>query len=287
MMYVHDIIAISGLAIRVSIAYKDTPDGYSHIPEEVATLRLLIDKVAPHFKSTIISQEDYHYGEKVLRNCQSALEGLNSYVEKYKRLAPINKTFEGVKLGNDDIASLQVRLIVNTVLLNGFIRRYVVCPLSILLIQWILILLSSCEYKEVQVRLAALFGLHADSRISVTSIASFAANTNTEMAYKQFCEELYQIGVTEDMILQNKDKILEILRSQGMVASSQLDSSKVEDNKDQELEMAYKEFCLNLQQSGVTEDMLLPKAKILEILRSRSMVASSQTGGSRNIGDGG
>ena len=128
MICVHDIIAIVGLAIRVSIVYKDAPVNYRHISEEVTALKLLIDKVAPHFKGTTISQEDYHYGEKVLRDCQSVLEDLNSFVEKYKRLASINGRliFEGVKLDKDDISSLQVRLISNTVLLTGFTRRCVV-----------------------------------------------------------------------------------------------------------------------------------------------------------------
>ena len=133
MIYVHDIIAIAGLAVRVSIDYKDdAPAGYSHISKEAASLKLLVEKVGPHFKSTAISQEDYHYGEKVLRDCQSVLEGLNSFIARYKRRVSMNGrfTFEGAKLGKDDIASLQVRLTSGTVLLNGFIRRCVVhCPL--------------------------------------------------------------------------------------------------------------------------------------------------------------
>ena len=78
------------------------------------------------------------------------------------------------------------------------------------------------------------------------------------------------------MIQQKEDHILEILRSQGMVTSSPIDDIG---DKDQVLETAYKEFCENLRHTGVTEDMLLPKAKILEILRSRGVVATTQTGG--------
>ena len=128
MIYVHDIIAIAGLAARVSRDYKDAPAEYRHISEEVAALKLLVEKVAPHFKSTTISQEDYNYGERVLRDCQSVLEGLNSFFGRYTKLFSINRrlTFEGAKLGKDDIASLQVRLVSSTVLLNGFLRRCVV-----------------------------------------------------------------------------------------------------------------------------------------------------------------
>ena len=128
MICVHDIIAITGLAARVSIAYKDASGDYRHISREVAALKLLIERVAPHFKSNTISREDYHYGERVLRGCQGVLEALNSFIGKYERLASINKrlVLNRVKLGKQDITALQVQLVSNTVLLNGFIRRCVV-----------------------------------------------------------------------------------------------------------------------------------------------------------------
>ena len=47
------------------------------------------------------------------------------------------------------------------------------------------------------------------------------------MAYKQFCRVLYQIGETEDIVPQNKNEILKILRAQGMYASSQICGSNI------------------------------------------------------------
>ena len=110
--------------------------------------------------------------------------------------------------------------------------------------------LSSCQYIEVQAQLAALLGLHGtNSRISITSIASFAANTNTETAYKQFCKDLHLIGITGYRIRYKEDEILEILKSQGMVAS-QIVASDTRD-EDQVLETAYRQFCEELFQIGV------------------------------------
>ena len=128
---VRDLIVISGLAIRASIAYKDAPHDYRHISEDVAVLKCLIDTASPCFKSTAISREDQHYGEKVLEGCQGVLEDLMALIEKYKRLACINKrtVLNGVKLGQEDITALQVRLISNTGLLRGFVRRCVICCL--------------------------------------------------------------------------------------------------------------------------------------------------------------
>ena len=127
MTCVHNIIAISGLVVRVYLAYKDVPV-YKHISEDIAALQVLIDKVSQHFKSTTISNDDHHYGQKVLKGCQGVLEDLNHFIEKYWRLASINKrlVLNRVKLGTEDIATLHVRLISKTVLLKGFVRRCVV-----------------------------------------------------------------------------------------------------------------------------------------------------------------
>lgn len=121
-----DIIAISQLAVKVYTAFKGAPDNYGHILEEVEALQVLIDKVEQHFKSTNISINDCHDGQKVLKGCQSVLTDLDSLIEKYKCLASTNKrlVIKRAKLGNEDIATLRTRLISSTVLLNGFIQRF-------------------------------------------------------------------------------------------------------------------------------------------------------------------
>ena len=56
-------------------------------------LRTLIDRAAQHSKSTTISNDDFHYGQKILKDCQGVLEDLNSLFEKFNRLASTNKRF--------------------------------------------------------------------------------------------------------------------------------------------------------------------------------------------------
>ena len=56
--------------------------------------------------------------------------------------------------------------------------------------------------------------------IPIASIASFAANCNAQEAYQQLCNDLYEIGVTEDVVCREENKILDALNSHGMVASS-------------------------------------------------------------------
>ena len=120
-----DIITISELAVKVYTAYKDAPDSYRHISEEVAALQVLIDEVQQHFKSSTLSSNDHQNGQTVLKSCQSVLEDLNSLIEKYGSLASTNKTlvFQKIKLGSEDIATLRARLTSNATLLSSFIRR--------------------------------------------------------------------------------------------------------------------------------------------------------------------
>ena len=135
---VGDFIAISQLAIKVYTAYKDAPDIYGNISDEVAGLQILIDKAEQHFKSATISSNDHRNGQKILKGCQSVLEDLNSLIEKYKSLASTNKrlVFKRVKLGIEDIATLRARLTSNATLLSSFIRRFDILLLFLFLVYY-------------------------------------------------------------------------------------------------------------------------------------------------------
>ena len=135
---VGDFIAISQLVIKVYTAYKDAPDIYGHIADEVVGLQVLIDKVEQHFKRAIISSNDRRNGQNVLKGCQRVLEDLNSLTEKYKSLASTNKrlVFKRVKLGIEDIATLRARLTSNATLLSSFIRRFDILLLFLFLVYY-------------------------------------------------------------------------------------------------------------------------------------------------------
>ena len=123
---VGDIIAISRLAVKVYTAYKDAPDDYRHISDEVESLQIIIKKAARHFEGTTIDNNSRPEGQKVLKGCQNVLEDLNSLIEEYHCLASANTSqiIMRVKLRTEDIPTLRARLISNTGLLNGFIQRF-------------------------------------------------------------------------------------------------------------------------------------------------------------------
>ena len=73
-----------------------------------------------------------------------------------------------------------------------------------------------------------VLGLHRTvSRVSIDSIASFAGSINTKKAYKEFCKNLYQIGVTAEMIRVKESEILDIFKPHDTPISAQTDDSNI------------------------------------------------------------
>ena len=128
-----DIMAISGLAINVYAAYRDAPSDYRNISDEVKSLHIIINNAMKHFKSTTLSDNKRQEGEEVLRGCLNVLEDLDTFIVKYNSLASAStsQVLQRVKLGTEDIATLRVRLISNTTLLNGFIQRLDILTITI------------------------------------------------------------------------------------------------------------------------------------------------------------
>ena len=133
-----DIMAISGLALKVCTAYKDAPGDYRNISDEVESLHIIINKAAHHFESTTLSDNSRQEGHKVLRGCHNVLEDLDALIEKYNSLASASpstststsqvlqrlKLSASLVIGTEDIATLRARLTSNITLLNGFIQRF-------------------------------------------------------------------------------------------------------------------------------------------------------------------
>ena len=133
---VGDIMAISGLALKVCTAYKDAPSDYRDISDEVESLDIILNKAAHHFESATLSDSSRQEGQKVLRGCQNVLKDLDALIEKYDSLASKStntstsqalqrfKLSASLVIGTEDISTLRARLTSNTTLLNGFIQRF-------------------------------------------------------------------------------------------------------------------------------------------------------------------
>ena len=130
---VGNIIVISKLAVKVYAAYKDAPDDYKHISNEVKSLQILIDKAAPYFDRTTLDKKSQQEGQQALKGCIDVLEGLNSFIEKYNSsgTSKTSQVLKRLRLGTEDINSLRTRLISNMALLNSFIQRLVIPTITI------------------------------------------------------------------------------------------------------------------------------------------------------------
>lgn len=133
-----NIIAISTLALKVYTAYKDAPDGYSNISEEVMTLQMIVYTVAQYFEGTALSDNEWKLGLEVLKSCHGVLKDLDSLIAKYN--ANTHQVFSEVRLGAEDVVTLRARLILNTGLLNGFIQRFDIPPSTL---QYLCMILTS------------------------------------------------------------------------------------------------------------------------------------------------
>ena len=124
-------MAVSRLALKVYTAYKDTPDDYRNIADEVNSLQIIIE-AARHFEGTTLSKKKQQGGKKLLEGCQYILKDLDALIEKYNGLAAAN-TIRRIKLGTE-IVILRARLILNTTLLNNFMQRLDITTITMTII---------------------------------------------------------------------------------------------------------------------------------------------------------
>ena len=223
---VGDIMAISQLATKVYTGYKDAPNDYKNVAEEVKSLQIIINNAAHHFKGTYLTENCRKDGQEVLKGCRSVLEDLNSLIEKYKSLASANtsQAFQRIKFGTEDIPNLRARITSNATFLSSFIRRYF-CYYYLLYYAKISL---SCEYLEMQSQLNNLLSLHrTGSNVSIDTISTFAGSTKTKGAFKTLCQNLYQIGVRADTIKEKEKEILNIFKPQSATTSGQVDDSDI------------------------------------------------------------
>ena len=130
-----DIIAVSRLALKVYTAYKDAPDDYRNIADEVKSLHIIIEEAARHFdESTTLRNKKQQRGKEVLEGCENVLKDLDALIGKYNALASANtrQVFRRIKLGTEDIVTLRARLTSHTTLLNGFIQRLDIATITII-----------------------------------------------------------------------------------------------------------------------------------------------------------
>ena len=234
-----DIMAISGLALKVYTAYKDAPEDYRNIAGEVKSLHIIIEEAAQHFESTTLSnkkqQQVQQRGKEVLEGCQNVLRDLDALIVKYNALASANSSqvFRRIKLGTEDIVTLRARLTSNTILLNSFVQRLDIATITATItititIEYIMLIFQcSCDLRELRAQLDKLVLRRTSSR---DSLVSLPGSIKTKNVYKNFIKGLFESGVTAEMIKSKEKEIQNMLKPPDATTSTQID---VNTNADQ------------------------------------------------------
>ena len=228
---VGDIMAISGLALKVYTAYKDAPDDYRNIADEVRSLHIIINEAVQHFESTTLSNKKKQGGKEILEGCQNVLKDLDTLIEKYNALAPANantsQVFRRIKLGTEDIVTLRARLTSNTTLLNSFIQRLDIATITITItIEYIMLISQrSCDSHKLDELRAQLDKLVLRRTSSRDSLVSLPGSINTKNVYKNFIKDLFESGVTAEMIKSKQKEIQNMLKPSDATTNSQTDIS--------------------------------------------------------------
>ena len=128
---VGDILTISKLAWDVYNVYKDAPDEFRNISDEIKSLHNIVDSdnLQAKFQDPRLTSEERERLREILQGCTNVLKDLDKLLIKYKSLGSqqgsSSRALDRVKWGREDIAELRARLTSNTILLNTFITRYV------------------------------------------------------------------------------------------------------------------------------------------------------------------
>ena len=283
---VGDIMAISGLALKVYAAYNDAPGDYRNISDEVESLHILIKKAAQHFESTALSERtalsDFRQQQvqQLLEGCKNVLEHLDTHIEKYSLAsASTSQALQRIKLATEDFTALRARLISITDLLNGFIERFDTLTFTIKCIE--LMSCYSCDLNEMQAQLYTILGLHHTT--SRDSIAPFPLSLNTKRTYKKLCEDLFAMGVTADMIKEQRKDIQDTF--QDAASSSKMGDSTFLD-PDQLPEIGKSS---NPEGSTISTENPMPRPRVdwikssIDFLVCPLMLAAAEAGNTKQL----
>ena len=122
---VGDFIAVSKLAWSVYTGYKDAPEDFRNISDEIKLLHIIVDRHKDKFQDKTLSLDEQTQLRDILQGCTNVLEDLDKLRIKYMRLGSAqgssSQAIDRIRWSQENIAELRARLTSNTTLLNTFI----------------------------------------------------------------------------------------------------------------------------------------------------------------------
>ena len=83
---VGDFIAVSKLAWDVYNAYKDAPEDFRNISDEIKSLHIIVERNKVKFQDKTLSSDEQAQLRDILQGCTNVLEDLDKLHIKYMRL---------------------------------------------------------------------------------------------------------------------------------------------------------------------------------------------------------
>ena len=124
---VGDFIAVSKLAWDVYNAYKDAPEDFRNISDEIKSLHIIVERNKVKFQDKTRTPDEQVQLRDILQGCTNVLEDLDKLHTKYMRLGSAqgssSQVIDRIKWTQENIGELRARLTSNTTLLNAFIAR--------------------------------------------------------------------------------------------------------------------------------------------------------------------
>ena len=139
-----DILVLTKLAWNVYNVYKDAPDSFRNISDEIKSLHEVLCEVENYLQQLKLqggaswSKEKHDRLQNILEGCTRVLNYLDSLFRKYQDVGSSTRArmpfWDRLRWIQEDISSLRQRLVSNMVILNTFLTRYAwlfsTCPPS-------------------------------------------------------------------------------------------------------------------------------------------------------------
>ena len=126
---VGDFLAVSKLALDVYTAYKDAPEDFRNISDEIKSLHIIINRSKDKFQDKTLNPDEQVQLREILQGCTNVLGDLDKLHTKYMSLGSAqsagssSQAIDRIKWSQENIGELRARLTSNTTLLNAFIAR--------------------------------------------------------------------------------------------------------------------------------------------------------------------
>lgn len=124
---VGDILGVSKLAWDVYISYKDAPEDFRNISDEIKSLHIIIDRYKDRFQDKTLTSDEEIQLREILQGCTNVLGDLDKLQIKYMSFGSAqsssSQAIHRIRWGQENITQLRARLTSNITLLNTFITR--------------------------------------------------------------------------------------------------------------------------------------------------------------------